>query len=107
MPKATASSIAATFKKSEKVRTEQRCASVGDASGLARGVMGGSAVATRRGCSGGDGGAEGVAASSRSGSRARCTSRLAHPLKVHDCLSTSTADSASLRAIASTVVRWG
>eukprot|EP00965_Chrysotila_dentata_P174095 5747025-Pleurochrysis_carterae.AAC.1 len=71
MPKATASSIAATFMKSEKVRTEQRCASVGDASWPIRDVVRGSAVAARHDCSGGDGGAEGVAAPARSGSRVR------------------------------------
>eukprot|EP00965_Chrysotila_dentata_P112877 3729506-Pleurochrysis_carterae.AAC.1 len=105
MPKAAASSIAATFKKSEKVRTEQGCASVGDASWLIRDVVVGSAEAVRHGCSGGDRGAEGVAAPARSGSRVRRTSRLAPSLMEHDRLSTSTADSASLRAIASVVVR--
>eukprot|EP00965_Chrysotila_dentata_P115705 3823847-Pleurochrysis_carterae.AAC.2 len=90
MPKATASSIAATFMKSEKVRTEQRCVSVGDALWLTCDAVGG---------------AEGVAAPARSASRVRRTSRLAPSLMESARLSTSTADSASLRAIASAVVR--
>eukprot|EP00965_Chrysotila_dentata_P130357 4310264-Pleurochrysis_carterae.AAC.1 len=89
------------FKNSERVRTEQRCANGGDATAEDP------VDAVPPGGSGGEGGAEGVAASARSGSRARRTPRLALSSMLHDRLRLSTALSASSRAMACAVVRWG
>eukprot|EP00965_Chrysotila_dentata_P180835 5969334-Pleurochrysis_carterae.AAC.1 len=102
-----ASSTAVTFRSNAKVRTEQLCVSVGDATRLSRGAVDECVDAGRHGDPGGDGGADGVAAPARSGSRVRRTQRLALFPMEHDCLSTSTALSASSKAAACMVVRWG
>eukprot|EP00965_Chrysotila_dentata_P046473 1544511-Pleurochrysis_carterae.AAC.1 len=89
-----ASSTATMFKSSERVRAEQRCANGGDA-------MAADSVDAGPPCGpGGEGGAEGVAALARSGSRVRRTPWLALSSTLHDRLRASTALSASSRAIA-------